>query len=283
VTRALAGAARAAREAVVPSVDPGLRPVLGWAKLADFHVDRRYQRMMGGQNHTLVNRIVREFDWSKLQPLMVAAREAGGWWVIDGQHRLEAGRKHPKVKELPYCAVHAPDVAAQALAFVAINGQRIGVTQAVRFHALLAAGEPKATSLKKACDAAGITIGRAGLPVQPPRTTIAVGTLQRLMDDAGAAGTRRALTILADGQPDAPGACSAAAIAAIGRIVADHRGGLDDAVMTAVLQGLDMDVELAAARAWRGKHGGTIETALRRRLVRAYNRRSGTALPEDPR
>ena len=83
---------------------------------------------MGKGNWAHANRIMREWNWLHYQPIVVAPAAGGeGFTVIDGQHRLEAARKHPKIARLPCYIVDAADLGAQARAFVALNARRIGV------------------------------------------------------------------------------------------------------------------------------------------------------------
>ncbi|MBF0307650.1 MAG: ParB N-terminal domain-containing protein, partial [Alphaproteobacteria bacterium] len=163
---------------VVPAAHLGPRPVLNWISLDLLVVDERYQRRVNERGVKLINKIVKEFAWSRFQPLVVTGPDASGDFpVIDGQHRLEACRRHPAVTEAPCWIVAASAVADQARAFVSVNKDRLGVTAINVFWARLAAGDPDAVWLRSICDQAGVQIGRVGTGRQPPLTTIALAGL----------------------------------------------------------------------------------------------------------
>jgi hypothetical protein len=61
-----------------------------------------------------INRILRGFNWNRYQPIVVTEQDDGRYAVIDGQHRLEAAKKHPLIDSLPCYIIDAPDLAAQA-------------------------------------------------------------------------------------------------------------------------------------------------------------------------
>lgn len=141
--RRLTGAAHTARQKAIDehSTDLGARPKVVWLDLALLVVDQRYQREVNVRH---VNRIVRAFNWNCYQPIVVCEREDGTYAVIDGQHRLEAAKKHPLVDALPCYIIDAPDVQRQAAIFVAVNSVRRGLSSWQKFNGARAAGDPSA-------------------------------------------------------------------------------------------------------------------------------------------
>lgn len=271
--KALSGAALAARrKAAEASADLGPPPRFDWLPIGELAVDRRYQRQMGPDNWKHVNRIAREFTWLYYQPVVVAPKEGGaGYVVIDGQHRLEAARKHPLIDRLPCYIVDAGDVASQAQAFVALNARRIGVTRLQRFWAAHAAGEPVARRILRICEAAGVTITRSG-GVLPPRTTFATFTIEKLLPLGGGMITT-ALRILAETHGDKHDAFKSAPIFALVQIVAGP--GFDRDRLLRVMRKADLDQLAGAAKSWRAQNGGTMERALERELRALYDRKRG--------
>jgi len=277
--KALAGAALAAkRKADETSADLGPAPRMEWLPIGALEVDRRYQRQMGPDNWKHVNRIAREFTWLYYQPIVVAPKSGAGnatrnamgggaaYVVIDGQHRLEAARKHPLIETLPCYVVDAGDVARQAQAFVALNARRIGVTRLQRFWAAHAAGEPVALKIHRICTAAGVTITRSG-GVLPPCTTIATYTIERLLP-LGAATITAALQVLGETHGDRPDAFKSAPIFALVQLAA--RPGFDRARLVRVMRRADLDRLAGAAKSWRAENGGPLERALERELTKLY-------------
>jgi hypothetical protein len=270
------------RNTVIPNRDLGKKPEFRWLSLDLLVVDERYQRRITKDGTILINRIVREFDWSKFQPLTVTGPDASGDYpVIDGQHRLEACRRHPDVAEVPCWIVQAPQLADQARSFVAVNKHRIGVTRVNVFWAQLTAGAPDAAWIKGICDKGGVKIGRVGTGIQPPLTTVALSSLLKLRplgDDTIVA----ALRVLAEAQPEAENALRGATITALTRLIGQHGDGLDRARLVEVVADMDLDGEIDRARAYRKAMGGNLEEALRLIITRSYNKglRDANRLPE---
>jgi hypothetical protein len=159
------GAAQAVRRrgdrqgaAAEHSTDLGTKPRVVWLDLGLLDVDRRYQREITGGGEAHINRILRGFNWNRYQPIVVTEQADGRYAVIDGQHRLEAAKKHPLIDSLPCYIIDAPDLAAQAEIFVAVNSDRRALTGLQKFWASVAAGNREAAALVKACEAAGVTI-----------------------------------------------------------------------------------------------------------------------------
>lgn len=262
--------------------DPGSRPSLKWIALDQLVVDQNYQRQVKKDGRAGINRIAREFNWRKFQPLVVAPVNKDRYAVIDGQHRLGGARMRPDIPELPCYVVDAPDIAAQAGAFVALNSDRIGVSRVDRFWASVASGDAIARRIKAVCDKAGVRIARTQTSAQllAPRETASTATLEKLL----LFGDRflvEGLKLLAEAQPTASGAFTSAAMSASVRLLALHDPRVDRARLVQALKGLDLVDEIAKAKAYRAVARGTLEDALLLIFIKAYNRvGSGGRLPE---
>lgn len=277
VKEKLTGAALQAKQrAEKTSDDLGPAPTLAWIEIDKLSIDRRYQREMGKGNWAHVNRIMREWNWLHYQPVVVApvagSREGtgGGFVVIDGQHRLEAARKHPAIDRLPCYVVAAPDVALQARAFVELNARRIGVTRLQRFWAAHAAQEPVARRIHRICADAGVTITRSG-GMLPPKTTFATFTIEKLLPLGGGA-IATALKILVETHGDERDAFKSPLIFALTQIAAGKT--FSRARLVEVLKAVDLDKLLGGAKSWRAENGGTLEKATERELRQIYDRRA---------
>lgn len=264
-------AATAKRKAEKASADVGPAPTLKWIAIDKLSVDRRYQRELGEKNRAHINRIVREFNWLYFQPICVApAATGGGYLVIDGQHRLEAAKKHPLVDELPCYVVDAPDVRAQAKAFVTLNARRIGITRLHRFWAAEAGGDPIAKRIAALCAKAGVTIVRSAQRL-PPKATYATTTFEKLLP-LGDPSISAGLSILVEAQGEAEDAFKASNVAAVVRIVAELGRSLHRPTFVSLLADLDLDDEISRARVHRARDGGTVEAALQKLLRKRYDR-----------
>lgn len=218
--RRLSGAAAASQaKAAEHSTDLGERPRVVWLDLGLLTVDRRYQREITGGGTAHINRILRAFNWNRYQPIVVTEGADGSFAVIDGQHRLEAAKKHPLIGELPCYVIDAPDVAAQAAIFVSVNSDRRGLTSLQKFWASVAAGDREASALAEACAAAGVTIPRAppsgGLA---PMTLLGPNVVLRLVGRFGRAAALQAIALIAEAWPAAAGGFRVGNIGALAAI-----------------------------------------------------------------
>lgn len=264
--RKLSGAAAIAQEkAGRHSTDLGTKPRVVWLDLGLLVIDRRYQREMGAAGAAHVNRILREFNWNRYQPIVVSERDDGKYAVIDGQHRLEAARKHPLIAELPCYIIDAPDVASQASIFVAVNSRRLGLTGLQKFWAAVAAGDEDAAAVHALCAEAGITILRTTPSYDiPARSIYAAATVAKLVRQLGKPPIGAALKLLAETHATTLNAFRAPTIAGLARIAGGK--GFSVARARAALKSLDLDRLYDDARRERIKGGGTLETATERVL-----------------
>ena len=204
------------------STDLGDRPRVVWLDLALLKVDGSYQREVGKGGRTHINNIVKAFNWNCYQPIVVTEREDGTYAVIDGQHRLEAAKKHPLIDSLPCYIIAAPDVAVQASIFVSINTARLALTSQAKFWAAHAAGIKSAVVLVEICRAVGVTVPRS-----QPRAAAAVLAImaplvaQRLIERHGKAPVREAIGLMATAHPTARLAFRSHFVEALVRIAAD--------------------------------------------------------------
>jgi hypothetical protein len=64
----------------------------------DLNVDNRYQRE---RKHPKVLAIARGWSWPACGVLIVAVREDGRYWVVDGGHRWAAAMERSDITHLP--------------------------------------------------------------------------------------------------------------------------------------------------------------------------------------
>ena len=143
----------------------GSIPRVDWMKCEDLSIDPGYQRMIEGRHsQRLIRSIAEGFDWRLLSPLTVSLRDGTyggtGFFVIDGQHRLEAARLRGDVPSLPCIISRFESYEAEALAFVNINSARRQVTALDRYHARVAARDETALRIKEVVEAVSMTVTR---------------------------------------------------------------------------------------------------------------------------
>lgn len=160
----------------------GKPPELAWLPVDKLDVDHAYQRTLEtARSKRLIAKIAAEFSWLKFGALMTIV-DGEGWKIIDGQHRLAAARSLG-ILHLPAIVHREAALSEQALAFVALNRDRIPVNAQTLHRAKLASGDDSAIRLQRICDEAGIRL--LGYPLAAPKTpagtTSAVPALQALL------------------------------------------------------------------------------------------------------
>jgi len=127
----------------------------------DLQIDESYQRTISQQ---LVKRIAEKWDWLYLGVIHVAEIN-GSYYVVDGQHRLEAAKKREDIDHLP-CIVHRNvDQETAAEMFLGINGAkdalkptRKSLTPYQKFKALLIAKDETAVTIQNNLNLLGYKI-----------------------------------------------------------------------------------------------------------------------------
>jgi hypothetical protein len=270
--RKLAGAAaqkKAAMEA--HSTDLGVRPRVVWLDLSLLTVDRRYQRDIGQAGNAHVNRILRGFNWNLYQPIVVSEIADGKFAVIDGQHRLEAAKKHPLIAELPCYVIDAPDVAAQASIFAQVNSRRLALTSQQKFWAAHAGGDEVAVTVEKLCGVAGVKILRSPPSYDiPPCSVVAPFTLQKIYRQQGQPALATALRLLVETHPATVNAFRSPILVALARIASAKV--FSRSRLKAALRSLDLAALYDDARRDRVDRGGSLEAATERVLRGHYER-----------
>lgn len=179
----------------------GLMPALQYLLPAQMKVDHSYQRDLNtGTSATLIRRIAPHWNWDLCQPLVVARRENGDLFVIDGQHRLEAARMRGDIAQLPAVVVQYASAADEAASFVHLNQQRRPLTKLDLFKAALASEDPEAVAIVAALDAAGLSIApHSNFTAWKPGMVSNVGGIEASWRQNGAKPTAAALRALGAG------------------------------------------------------------------------------------
>lgn len=180
-------------------------PIFEWVDPRTLFVDHSYQRVVGERGLRQIRNIVRRFDWRRFKPPICAYGEHEGATilkVLDGQHTAIAAASNPHIETIPVMIVDAPDIEAQAAAFVGQNTERLGITALQLHQAAVVSGDPEAATVEQVCERAGVKIVKsiAGGAAYRPRETIAVSTLRWLIDRHTAQGARKILEVLANAE-----------------------------------------------------------------------------------
>jgi len=175
--------------------DPGEVPVIDWLDKSLIDIDPTYQR---GLDEARVQKIVDWFAWDSFGAIVVAPADDGRYHAIDGQHRLEAAKRHPMVEQLPAVIIVGRGVVAEAETFVNVNGARKNVSPLEMHWAQWAAGDPDAETVRQVCERAGVKLLRypGSNGKYKAGETVAIAAIRTLIDKRGAMRARQLLELL---------------------------------------------------------------------------------------
>ncbi len=182
--------------AIMPAINRGERGALEWIEIGKLFIDPAYQREVLDDGRRNVRNIAENFRWAYFTPLVVSPRP-GGYAIIDGQHRAVAAKTHGGIDALPCLVVHCTRE-EEARAFAVINGNITRPNNLQIYAARLAAGDAKAQALKAVCDEGGVRVPRNIKLCDKPGDTLAIGALERCLDQYGAKILTLALNLITE-------------------------------------------------------------------------------------
>lgn len=179
----------------------GNMPALQYLLPAQLKVDPAYQRSLdGGPSQSLIRKIAMFWNWDLCQPLVVARRDNGDLFVIDGQHRLAAANLRGDISQLPAVVVSYADPKDEAASFVHLNQQRRPLTKIDVFKAAVASGDEEANAIANALDDAGLSIApHSNHTAWKPGMVSNIGGIEEAWRRRGPSATKLALRALGEG------------------------------------------------------------------------------------
>lgn len=166
----------------------GITPMV--VALSDCYADLTYQRTI---NVRLVRELQAAFDGRLAGVPLLAQREDGKFWVIDGNNRINAGRRKGKFR-MPAHVLRNLTKAEEADLFVRLQELRLGHTPLGKFKGELIAEHPEAVAINAVVEGLGGYVGQGGLE--------AIGTLRELYKSVNETGIRWILMVIRDAWPD---------------------------------------------------------------------------------
>ncbi len=256
----------------------GPKPEFAWIDIDSLCINHKYQRQIGKDGQAMIRRIAREFDWRRFTPVTVTATRDNPdkYFVIDGQHRVNAALNLDCIETIPCWIIDAPEIADQADAFVGLNKNRIKMMPVNIFQAELAAGTELAIAVAKACSDVGVTISRSHVSTLSlaENETMAVAAMKKVVQNHGQAVLTRTLGILKDSLTGI-NPMRAATIHTLARLLALEKIhpdiNIDPERLKTVLRRKDVDQWIEDASAYTRNFGGGMQTALRAAWIHAYN------------
>ena len=247
----------------------GEMPELAYVAIAEIRIDENYQRQLKEKR---VLKILKGFNWAHFQPVMLVRHEDGHYTCFDGQHRVEAARRHPDVAEVPAAIVTLEQACEEAEAFLGVNVNRSAITTVEKYHAGIEAGDETMMRICAVLEDAGCeVIERHGVKPAANRTT-AVTAVERAVRTYGDAAVTQACRSLVTAWPNDKGALHAVMIQALSRIYRNNRAAIDEARMVARLTSRDRKILTSDAETMRKIGGGDAVAAVAKVIVEIYNR-----------
>ena len=193
---------------------------LQWVPIAEMRVSPAAQREL---NEAHVNKMAAEFDLERLGNPTVSYR-GGHYWVIDGQHRIEALRRMGWDDQQIQCWTYKGlSEADEAEAFLKFNDS-LTVNVLAKFRVGITAGRHAECEVDRIVRAQGLSVSRDRIE----GGISAVGTLMRVYNRSGGAVLGRTLRLIRDAY-GTPG-LESIVIDGIGLLCARYNGTLKDQV-----------------------------------------------------
>jgi ParB-like nuclease domain len=200
---------------VPPAAASGKVGRLQVVPISSLVIDTTYQRNVSIGSVRNIRRICSQFDWAKFLPVIVT-EDGDKFAIVDGQHRTIAAASIG-ITDVP-CYVLSCSAAEAAAAFAAINGNVTPMQPIDLWFAELAAASPKAVSLKRVLDAAGVTVSRKKEGHLAGETR-SINVLQRALEFYGSAVLTTILQCIVETGDGNPGMITGAVVNGIGRAI----------------------------------------------------------------
>lgn len=190
-------------------------PSVVMVRVADLKVDHSYQRPLDKRRAA---RIGADYTPSLAGVIDVSERE-DGLYNVDGQHRA-AGADMAGVEWIPANIHTGLTQSDEARLFALKNTSTVKPRTIDVFRARVKAGEASAVEIADICAAAGVSISGSNTA---PRSTKAVGSVERVFRVSGADGLAATLRVLTEAYPGDAYALDATPIVAVGSFIAVYR------------------------------------------------------------
>ena len=237
---------------------------LDWVEIDRMRVNPDAQREI---NNEWVNRLVRDFDPDAFGTITVNLREDGFYYIVDGQHRIEAMRLMGWTDQKVMCVVyHGLTEAQEAQLFLELN-RRLAVGAMSKFKVSVSAGRPENVAINRILEALNLKVGQH----KTGGGITAVGTLERTYTRMGPDVLSRSLALIVAGFGDE--GLSAAVIDGMAMFVARYGEQLDDNATAEKLRRVNAGAKglLGRAETLRSIHGQPKHQCVAAALVDVVN------------
>ena len=189
-----------------------------WVPIAQMRVNPLAQREV---NQARVDYLAANFDPEEIGTPELNWRD-GWFWIIDGQHRIEALKQIGWGDQSVECKVYEGLTEQQEAEKFLNRNNQLAVTAIAKFRIAVQAGREVECDIDRIVRSHGLVVSTDGIP----GAIGAVGTLHRVYSRAGAAVLSRTLTIVSKAYGDA--GLQAAVIDGIALLCQRYGNDLDD-------------------------------------------------------
>lgn len=175
-------------------------------------------------------RIVAEFDETALGVPLVAEREDGSLWVVDGLQRLTALKKLGR-KKVRAEVFRSQGPEHEARVFRLVNQNRVRLSAYQVFKAMLTAHDATAWAVKGAVEAEGFRLDSGREPTARPEAAAnevtCIATVLKVVRNHGADALRWVLGVIRDSWPDDAMRANIAVVEGLYTFYAHQNGAAD--------------------------------------------------------
>ncbi|KQS86965.1 DUF6551 family protein [Rhizobium sp. Leaf383] len=247
----------------------GEKPELAWVPVTAIRIDESYQRELKEKR---VTQILADFTWAHFGSVMLVRQSDGTFTCFDGQHRVEAARRHPAIQQVPAAIVELDQPRDEAGAFLGVNVNRTAISTVEKYHAGIEAGDPEMMAVCTVLGEAGCEVIESRGIKPAANRTAAVTAVQRSIKTYGDAAVISACRTLVAAWPKDAGALHAVMIQALARLYRNNRKHIDEARMVSKLTAKDRKILTADAETLRKIGGGDATASVAKVLVEIYNK-----------
>lgn len=171
---------------------------LKWIAISEMKVSPKAQRNFSKAH---AEQYAADFDLEALG-FPVVSRRDGFYWIVDGQHRIEALKMIGWGDQQVQCECYEELTEADEAELFLRRDTRTAITALDKFMIGLVAERQPEIDINRTVQGLGLRIGTKGGSGSSDRTITAVQGLRKVFDLGGASLLRRALRLLRDGFPD---------------------------------------------------------------------------------
>lgn len=238
---------------------------LRWVPIAEMRVSPKSQRKFTKAH---AEEYAADFDLEALGFPVVSMRD-GHYWIVDGQHRVEALRMIGWGDQSIQCEVYEGLTEADEAELFLRRDERKAIRPFDKFRIAIEAGRPVETDIQRTVMGRGLKISTDG----SDKSIAAITALRKVYTLGGPAILRRDLQLLQEGFAGDPNAFKSELIQGIGRVCQRYNGQLDDAHAVerlGALQGSAMAL-VRKANSYKEKTGRPKDDCVAAAFIDTYN------------